>query len=165
MLVKSARTDQIFVRERLAWLRCQKKKPPAARMSIAAAAIPYFSRGLRFPAGGRRAQARLQSLQIVAQFRGGGVPQGAILLQKLADDPFQLDRDLRIPLANRLGRLVQESLENHRGRCALKGPRARHHFVQDHAKGPQVAARIDGLRRGLVRATCKRPCPSPCPAR
>ena len=113
--------------------------------------MPYFSRGLRFRAAAAGAQARLQPLQIVAQFRGGWISQRAILFQKLADDPFQLGRDLRIPLANRLGRLIQESVEDNRGRRAVKRPRPRHHFVQNHAERPQVAARIHCLAARLFR--------------
>ena len=55
----------------------------------------------------------------------------------------------RIPLANRPGRLVQESVDHDRGRRAVKRPRPRHHFVQHHTERPQVTARIHGLAARL----------------
>ena len=153
VFLKSARTIVSLSVSCLAWPRCcQKKNPPAARISVAAAAIPYFRRGL---ASRRCGAAGLESAcrrcQIVAQFRGGWIPQRAILFQKLANDPLQFGRDLRIALANRLGRLVQERVEDDRGRRPVKRPRPRHHFVQNHAERPQIAARIHGLAASLFR--------------
>jgi hypothetical protein len=43
-----------------------------------------------------------------------------ILRQAALNDPFQLGRDLRIPLANRWGRLIQESVEDNRLRRTVK---------------------------------------------
>ena len=67
-----------------------------------------------------RAQAGLQPRQIAAQFRGGRISQGAIFFQKLANNPSQFIRDFRIPLMNRLGRLIQEGIEDNRRRRAVK---------------------------------------------
>ena len=87
----------------------------------------------------------------MAKFGGGGIPQCAILFQKLSNDPLQFGRRLRIALANRLRRLVQESVENNRRGRAVKRPRPRHHFVQNHTERPEIAACIHDLAASLFR--------------
>ena len=163
--MKSARTIVSLSVSGLARPRCcHKKNPPAARRRVAAAATPYFSRARavfqRAAAGLKPACNRSSSRAVRPRI---GIA-GAIFFEKLADDPFQFGRDLRISLANRLGRLIQECVEDDRGCRTIKRPRPGHHFVQDHAERPQIAARIHRSRRAPVPATCRRPCPWPRPA-
>ncbi len=74
---------------------------------IAAAAIPYFNRGLlpglAIPVIGLPCN-RFKSARSSA---ADAIPPRTILLQKLADDALQLGRDLWIALLHRLRRLIQ----------------------------------------------------------
>jgi hypothetical protein len=71
-------------------------------------------------------------------------------LQALEDDLLKARRNIRIKLARRCRRLVQDISCQSRGSATFKRTPARDHFVQHRADGPDVAARVCSFATQLL---------------
>src|SRR5712664_453086 len=108
--------------------------------------------------GGRAGQIRkrasrirvaLQSLQVRADVRGGAITQIPVLLQRLADDLFELKRDQRIQADRRDGRAIQYRVENHAGSVSGERALTGGHFIEDQSERKDVRTLIQFLAAHL----------------
>ena len=98
-----------------------------------------------------RVDLALQPLQVGAQLRRRLVAQPPVLLEQLADDLADPVGDAAVQLGGRRRGVVQDSLEDARGRAAGEGGLAGRHLVQHHAEGEEVGAGVHLLAAGLLR--------------
>src|SRR5262249_32206466 len=92
----------------------------------------------------------LQSLQVGTHVGGDLIAQVSVFLQCLADDVFQLGRQVRIQAHSRRWCPVENGFEDHSRSVTPKRKHTRTHLVQNCAEREQVSASIKFLATHLL---------------
>src|ERR1700726_4762906 len=79
------------------------------------------------------------------------ITEVAVLLERLGDYPFELNRQIRIQACHDRGPTVQNGVQNGRRAFAAKGCYSCGHLVEYCAKAENICAGIEFLPAGLLR--------------
>ena len=96
-------------------------------------------------------QVALQTLEVGAKLGGSLAADVPIFLESLVDDFFQLGRKIGIQTKRWQGRPVQNGVEREPRRISTERQRTGRHFIEHHAEGKQVGARVEFLASHLFR--------------
>ena len=91
-----------------------------------------------------------QALQIGAKFGGALIAQVPVFFESVADDLFELRRNIGIETDGRDGSAVEYGICDQCRSIAAEGHRARGHFVQHSAERIKIRARVQFLGRELL---------------
>ena len=111
---------------------------PAER--LAAPGCRRFKRGRSCPMG--RISRATQPLQVRPKLGGALIAHLAVLLDRLVDDPLELDRQLGVQTRRGDRDAIQYGIVNDAGRVPAERQPARGHFVENGAKAEQVGPRV-----------------------
>ncbi len=140
--------------------RLEYTSTPAIATAATAAPVAAVFQPTRRAAGGaargrhrhaRRFARPPQPLEIAAQIGRRLIPEVAILLERLRDDPIELRRHRRVHARGRRGLARQQRLERRDRRGAGERQRPGRHLVQHDAEREDVGARVQFVAPRLLR--------------